>query len=273
MDEDRTRRRRNALAAVAGVVAVVVVIAPMALFAKGDGRFSPGPDISTPSAPDLVFPSPTSLNRIIVSVPEIPFRFPLAAGWPDDSEAATEELGRKGPSRNLDSLELAACSAAILDRDYVDRVRADWTDIGDDRSRQLTTYADDEQAGDALDSFAKLFGACPTEDFDDGITRVGQVLKTDVGDEAWAVVRRFERIGAPAVGLEIIHAIRVGRAVLIDTVAPAGGGGPGPEEEVQRQLDAMTSAIEAPVAAMCVFTEAGCPGNLGAFATPRRRRP
>jgi hypothetical protein len=81
MDQDRTGRRRNAAAAVAGVAAVVVVALPMALFAKGDGKFGPGPGPDTPThvSPDLIFPSPTSPNRIDVGVAEIPFRFPRSS--------------------------------------------------------------------------------------------------------------------------------------------------------------------------------------------------
>jgi hypothetical protein len=273
MDEDRTSRRRNAAAAVAGVAAVVVVALPMALFAKGDGKFGPGPGPDTPTrvSPDLIFPSPTSPNQIRVRVADISFRFPLASGW-DISLVETGELGLKGPDRFLDSLEFGVCGAAFDDPEYVDRLRVDWTNVEDKRSRQLTTYADADQAVDAVGALTQFFRACPTEDFDDGFTRVGQVIRTDVGDEAWGVVRHFQRAGSPATGLEVIHVIRVGRAVLIDMAGNEASGGPDPAGELQDQLDAMSSAIAVPVLRMCDYSKAGCPDGI--TPPPRRfRRP
>ena len=273
MDEDRTSRRRNAAAAVAGVAAVVVVALPMALFAKGDGKFGPGPGPDSPTrvAPDLIFPSPTSPNQIEVGVAEIPFRFPLASGW-DISQVETGELGLKGPDRFLDSLEFGVCGAAFDDPKYVDRLRVDWTNVEDKRSRQLTTYADADRAVDAVGALTQFFRDCPTEDFDDGFSRVGQVIRTDVGDEAWGVVRHFERAGAPATGLEVIHVVRVGRAVLIDMAGNEGDGASNPEGELQDQLDAMASAIAVPLSRMCGYTKAGCPDAIS--PAPRRfRRP
>lgn len=274
MDEDRTSRRSNAAAAVAGVAAIVVVATPMALFTNGDGRPGPGPGIDTPVAPhdELVLPSHTSPNRIDIRVAEIHYRFPLAAGWPDERDASPGELGREGPARTIDSLQFAVCSTSFDDPGYADRLRADWSDVEDQRKRQLTSYAEDDEAVDAVRSLADFFRACPAEDFDDGLTRVAEVIRTAVGDESWAMVRHFERGGAPVLGLEIIHLVRVGRAVLIDTMANEGRGGPAPEGEIQRRLDAMSSAIAVPVWAMCMFAKEGCAEGEGWPPSPRRRR-
>jgi hypothetical protein len=205
-------------------------------------------------------------------VAEIPYRFPLATGWPEDRDAEPGQLGREGPYRSLDSLQFAVCDVTFDDPPYADRLRADWTDVEDQRKRQLTTYADADRAVEALHALTEFFRACPTEDFDDGFTRVGQVIRTDMGDEAWATVRYFEHGGARVAGLEIFHAIRVGRAVLIDTVANKAGAGADPKAEVQDQIDAMSVAAAVPVSAMCMFTESGCPDSLS--PAPRRfRRP
>lgn len=275
MDEDRTSRRRNAAATVAGVAAIVLVATPMALFTNGDGRPGPGPGpgIDTPVAPDaeLVRPTPTSPNQIDIQVAEIHYRFPLAAGWPDDRDASPGELGREGPARTIDSLAFAVCGTTFDDPEYADRLRADWTDVEDQRTRQLTSYADDGEAVDAVRSLADFFRDCPAEDFDDGLTRVAEVIRTAVGDESLAMVRHFERGGAPVLGLEIIHLIRVGRAVLIDTVANEGSG-PAPQREIQRRIDAMSSAVAVPVWAMCMFAKDGCAEGEGWPPSPRRRR-
>ena len=86
-----------------------------------------------------------------------------------------------------------------------------------------------------------------------------EVRRTAEGGESWAVVRRQEYDGHPAVGLEILHVIRLGRAVLVDTTSSEAGAGPDPEADVRRQLDDQTTATAGVVAAMCAFTEAGCP--------------
>lgn len=273
ISEGRVRRFRNAAAAFAGAAAVAGVIAPLSLVANGnDGSGpGPGPGIETPFAPDTVLPRPTSPNQITVRVAEIHYRFPLAVGWPDDRDAATEELGREGPSRSLDSLEFAVCGTSFDEPTYRDRLRADWTDLEDVRHRQLTTYADAERAADAVDALEEFFRECPTEDFDDGYARVGQVVETDEGDQSWALVRQFERGGAPTAGLEVIRVVRVGRAVFVDTTASETGALPGAPGEVQGRLDAMASAAEFPVSTMCVYSEAGCPS--GTPFSNRRRRP
>jgi len=272
ISEGRVRRFRNAAAAFAGAAAVAGVIAPLSLVAnENDGSGpGPGPGIETPHVPDDVLPSPTSPNQIRVRTAEIHYRFPLAVGWPDDRDAATEELGRDGPSRSLDELEFAVCSTSFDDPKYVDRLRADWTDLEDVRHRQLTTYADPERAADAVDALEEFFGGCPIEDFDDGYARVAEVVDTDLGDQSWALVRQFEHAGAPSAGLEVISVVRIGRAVFIDTTASETGARPGSPGEVQDRLDAMSSAAEHPVSTMCIYSEAGCPSGTP-FSNRRRR--
>jgi hypothetical protein len=273
ISEGPVRRFRNAAAAFAGAAAVAAVIAPISLVANGNDRsgHDPGPGIETPFAPDSVVPRPTSLHQIDVKTAEIHYRFPLAVGWPDDRDAATEELGREGPSRSLDSLDLAVCGTSFDDPAYRDRLRADWTDLEDVRHRQLTTYADAERAAGVVDELEEFFEDCPSEDFDDGYARVGRVVETDLGDQSWALVRQFERGGAPAAGLEVIAVVRIGRAVFIDTTASETGAQTGSSGEVQARLDAMASAAELPMRTMCVYSEDGCPS--GTPFSNRRRRP
>ena len=257
---DRMRRRRNAAAAVAGVAAVAVIAAPIALYAGRDGSSAPSPapsPSSTTGSPDVDV-NPPSPEPITVLLREIPEGFPLAAGWPDDDQAESEEMGLKGPNRTLDSLPFTMCGNTFDDPEYVDRLRAQWTNVEDYRGRQLTTYADADEAVAAVRALTDFYGACPSEEGSDGYTRVSEVRRTQVGGESWALVTHYEFDGAPAVGLTITHVIRLGRAVFFDTVANEGGAGQNRDAEIQNQLDAMTSASAQPVSRMCAFTEAGC---------------
>ena len=70
-----------------------------------------------------------------------PGRFPLAAGWP----RATGEPGYQGltgPNRTLPPLGTAPCDVPADDPEHADRLRAEWADIEDHRSRQLHALLD-----------------------------------------------------------------------------------------------------------------------------------
>jgi hypothetical protein len=256
---DRMRRRRNAAGLVAGVAAIAVIAAPIALYAGRDSSApspTPAPS-STTGSPDVDV-NPPSPEPITVLLREIPDGFPLASGWPDDSQAESEEMGLEGPNRKLDSLLFTHCHATFDDPDYVDRLRAQWTNVEDYRGRQLTTYADADQAVAAVKGLTDFHRDCPTEDAGGGYARVTDVQRTQVGGESWALVTHYEFGDAPAVGLTITHVIRLGRAVLIDTTSNEGGAGQDRRREIDDQLAAMTSAAAQPVSRMCAFTEAGC---------------
>jgi hypothetical protein len=253
---DRMRRRRNAAAVVAGVAAVAVIAAPVALFAGRDNSTAPAPapPSSTSTSADVDVTTPPSPEPIRVLVKEIPDGFPLAAGWPDDDLAESEKDGRTGPDRKLDSLQFTLCDTTFDDPEYVDRLRANWTNPEDYRDRQLTTYADADQAVAAVKALADFYRACPRgQEGGDGYTPVSEVRRTQVGGESWALMKGYEFAGAPAIGLEILHVIRLGRAVLVDRIS-----GEGMISDVELPLQAMTSASEVPVSRMCAFTEAGC---------------
>ena len=265
---DRMRRRRNATAVVAGVAAVAVIAAPIALFASRDNSSSPSPAppaTSPTGSPDVDETTPPSPEPVASLVKEIPEGFPLAAGWPDDDQAESEDQGLTGPNRRLDSLLLEQCGNAFEEPEYVDRLRANWTNPEDYRDRQLTTYADAGAAVDAVSSLTDFYRACPEEEeFSDGYTRIREVRRTQVGGESWALVQHLEFQGAPAIGLHIVQVIRLGRAVLIDTAANEGMIG-----EADSQVDFMTSATAEPVSRMCAFTEAGCANGAETVPPPR----
>jgi hypothetical protein len=254
---DRMRRRRNVTAAVAGVAAVAVIAAPIALFAGRDNSSAPAPDptTSTTGSPDVTPPpSEPEPEPINVLVKEIPQGFPLAAGWPVDSMAESEDDGLSGPNRTLDSLLLVTSCGDVYDQpEYVDRLRAQWTNPEDYRGRQLTTYPDANAAVADVDAIANFFRRCAESEGDDGYRRVTRVLPTDVGGQSWAVVTHYEFHDAPAIGLTIIHVARLGRSVLIETSSNEGS-----LADSESQLEFMTSNAAKPLSRMCVFTEAGC---------------
>jgi hypothetical protein len=185
--------------------------------------------------------------------------FPLADGYPEDDEAERGPgYGRHGPSRTLTPLQLVACGERLPGATHDDRLLARWTDVEDFRSRQLTTFADAEQAANRVAALTDLYRRCPSEDESDDYVQLTDVRRTAYGDESWAVVRRQELDGAPAVGLTVLHVVRVGRAVLVDTASTEGGAGEDPEADIRRQVGEQARASTGVVAAMCVFTDDGC---------------
>lgn len=71
-------------------------------------------------------------------------------------------------------------------------------------------------------------------------------------------MRTFEYLDAPAIGMEVVHVVRLGRALLVDTTSTEGGGGPDPDAEATAQIARQTEASADVVSAMCAFTQAGC---------------
>ncbi len=189
----------------------------------------------------------------------IPDDFPLADGYPEDDDAEPGPgYGRHGPSRTLTPIQFVACGDRLTDATHDDRLLARWTNVEDFRARQLTTFADADQAAARVGALTDLYRACPAEDESDDYVQLTDVRRTAYGDESWAVVRRQELGGSPAVGLTVLHIVRVGRAVLVDTASTEGGAGPDPEGDIRRQLGEQARASASVVAAMCLFTEQGC---------------
>ena len=74
-----------------------------------------------------------------------------------------------------------------------------------------------------------------------------------MGGGSWALLRWSEYDGAPAVGLTVVHVIRLGRAVLVDQSSNEGS-----RTFADEQVDAQITDSAPVVSAMCRFTEAGC---------------
>ncbi|KRF18895.1 hypothetical protein ASG90_03105 [Nocardioides sp. Soil797] len=183
--------------------------------------------------------------------------FPLAGGWPDDSKAEKgKNMGLQGPNRSLAPLEFQACGEDWQEPEYADRLRADWNNVEDYRSRQLTTYADADTAVAAVESLIAQQRACPKDPVrDDGYVNNREVREVPLGGEAWAILERDTMDGADSPFGESTLVVRVGNAVL---VIRGGGHGGYPSGDGQAQIDAMNAQAADVISSMCEFTEEGC---------------
>lgn len=188
----------------------------------------------------------------------IPDAFPLADGWPGEDLVEPGSPGLSGPNRTLAPIELSACGETVPDLGHRDRLVATWENPEDVRTRELMTFASAQEAGTYLAHLRVLYADCPREQGGDGYTSVRSVQPTTAGEESVALVTAQQFQGAPAPGLRIVHAVRVGSAVLLDATATEGGASGDVAAEVDQQLGEMTDATGTVVSAMCTFSEAGC---------------
>ena len=192
------------------------------------------------------------------AVDDIPEGFPLAAGWPTRHEPGAD-YGLTGPDPEVEVLEnLPACDPGVPAPEAIDRLGASWADIEDYRYRLLLTFEDADGAIAYQRRLVDTYRGCPTTDDGEGNGSVTDVRQTRVGGESWAFVRTFEYLGAPALGMEAVHVIRLGRSLLIDGASTHGGGGPDLDAQASAQIAEQTTESVDVVSAMCAFTEAGC---------------
>lgn len=225
------------------------LVAELDLFGESAGPLDPSDDASKQNS-ETTGPANTAPGDDIAA------DFPLAAGWPDDSTAETKEMGLEGPNRNLESLEFRACGKVLADPEHADRLRANWTNPEDYRTRQLTTYTDADEAVAAVADLIAAQKACPQDpERADGYETQRTVRRVEAGGEAWAILERDTMNGAASPFGASTLVIRTGHAVLV--IQNAGHGGY-PDGNGQSQIDALLNQAERPIAAMCAFTEAGC---------------
>ena len=200
----------------------------------------------------------TGTGTSIPNPRDIPGDFPLAAGWPDRHEPGAGS-GLTGPAADVPALDgLEVCDAPLPGAEAFDRLGATWSNVEDYRARQLLTFEDADGAIDFQRQLVDAYRACPRNEDGEGNASVTAVQQTRVGGESWAFVRTYEYLDAPALGMEVVHVIRLGRALLIDTTSSEGGGGPDPDAEANAQIAEQTADSADVVSAMCTFTEAGC---------------
>lgn len=187
--------------------------------------------------------------------PAIPADFPLTSRWPDASQAE-DGNGLVGPARDLDPLAFTACDTTLPDAPHADRLLARWENVEDYRTRQVTTYDTADQAVAAVAGIRALYEACPEgEKRDDGFTPNWEVRDLTLGGESFAVLGWDELDGAATTFGDTTLVVRVGSSVLV--VAHAGHSG-NPQGNEQGVIDQMSSESADVIAALCVYTEAGC---------------
>jgi hypothetical protein len=272
--EQIRRRRQRMLVAAAAVSAAAVVLPAAVLGISGGGLPPAAPAISTPAMPP---PSPsddgsaptepeptTGVENSAAEPAPIPADFPLAAGWPDDSAAEPNPqfgLTPPGPALEHPVFDYPACDRALPIPTEIDQLRAMWANIEDLRSRQLLTFPDAGAAAAFVGGAADFYRACGVEPVGgDGLTYTWTVVPTGYGGQSVAASSTPSRDGEPAVGVvRMVHLIRLGSAVLIDTSeGEGGGGGPDLPGLTRSRAGTMAQAAAPVVAAMCRFTEAGC---------------
>lgn len=180
----------------------------------------------------------------------IPDSFPLLDGLPTDDEASGERFGRQGPSRGLDPIVLEACDRSPTGLPTaVETLRAAWRDVAGAQERALMTFGSEEEAQLYAESVTRFFLECGSETTG-GATKVYHVSQEDgVGDYAGSAVMGVEVDGEPAVGMQIVQAVRVGRAVLLVRVDEeqnvVSDGASAPSALTSEHLDRAQPVVEA----------------------------
>lgn len=272
-EQIRRRRQRILMAAVAA--AVLAVIVPVTVLSGNVSRAllpaAPadppsviiGPAIPEGGSTPPTGPTPGPRNPA-AEPPPIPADFLLAAGWPDESTAEPgPRSGLTPPQPDLEhpAFDYVACGATLPVPAETDRLRALWSNVEDLRGRQLLTFPDAAAAAVFVGGAADFYRACGVEPPEgDGLTYTWTVVRTEYGGQSVAVSSTPSSAGASAVGVvRMVHLIRLGSAVLIDTTeGEGGGGGPDLPGLTRSRAEVMALAAAPVVAAMCRYTEAGC---------------
>ncbi|WKN47758.1 hypothetical protein [Nocardioides sp. Arc9.136] len=188
---------------------------------------------------DMCVFSATPCSRTTV----VPGGFPLLDGVP--TGAATTD-----PTRDLPPIVLEECGATVDVPEHTDLVRAGWSVPGEDRQRQLVTFADTEQARSYVEAVIGLYEECIESEEPDGRTQSVQAI-LDLGgyQQAGGAHLSWERDGEPVGGTETVAVVRVGAAVVLGTITSDEGVGPN-GERIQQQTREAFESLDGVVAAM-----------------------
>lgn len=176
---------------------------------------------------------------------------PLAAGWP----AAGGDHTLEGPGPEVPLPASEACGASLPAPVGTVRQAARLTGPEDHRTRALHVFDEPGAAARFVDDLVDVHAGCPEEDLGDDHVRVTDVRDGSPDGLTVDVARFLSVAGSPVIGLEVLHVVRRGRAVLVDT---ASGEGSGTESTIRSQVQAQEDAAAPVVAAMCRFAAAGC---------------
>jgi len=254
---DRMRRRRAVGAAAGATLAVALVVSGgLALGGGLTNGSAPAPAPPATEAPSDT-PAPSSTPS-----PGGDWRTSIPTGFPlaDDLEtprSTEEEL--VGPGRDVRAFDVPfeACDrrgdlGAPVDTLGVRHTQPEWFD-----GRVLQVYGDDAGARAVLEELVGLYDACPEDTFEGppDTVAVSTVRPVPHGEEGYLVTRTFSVDGLRTTGLELLHVVQVGNALLVSNLSNEGGA---TDASVARQLGERDALVEDVASAMCVFAENGC---------------
>ncbi len=188
-------------------------------------------------------------------------RLPARCRLADDRPEGDPAGAWKVPVATSELLAYPPCGVELPKLDRHRLTASEWSNVEDNRSRELVTFADADAAVAYLAAGREFFAVVsPGGDRQPGLP----VLLEGDRDRGGRRVLR-DRASRPAEfdgsrpsAWQVLHFIRVGHSVLIDTSRQRRWGRPRSGADRARQIDEQTADAAAVVAAMCVFTEAGC---------------
>jgi hypothetical protein len=149
----------------------------------------------------------------------IPAEFPLTSGWPEDDGSSEYQLDppSDGNQAMIPAGELQACGNDVVDPGAIDRLTTRLSYGSDNKVRELELFPTDQEAVTYLAHLSVVYGDCATEG--SAPTYTTEVNKGAVGDESVVITRASDGIGR-----EVINAVRVGNAVVVDLASDEGSG-------------------------------------------------
>jgi hypothetical protein len=221
-----------------------------------DGPTPAAPTTTAAAARPVTAPSPTPVPPTPVTPARrggvVPDGFPLTDGYPADDDAEPgRRYGLDGPHRSGPPLEITACDRTVALPEHTDLLQAGWSNIADDRRRQVVTFTGERQATAYLADVVAAFRTCAERTDRSGVAgALHTVVTTGLGDQSAAVSTHYRSPeGYPTTLLGTLHVVRVGGAVLLATTTNEGGAGPDPEgdaaDQVAQDADAIAGVIRA----------------------------
>ncbi len=256
---DRLRRRRTATAATGAALAVALVVG---------GGLTLGGGLTSGSAPAPVPPAGQSPSGTADPAPtpapgpDVDWRTTIPAGFPladDLGEPVSTEEELAGPGRDVRVFDVpfAACGhgadlGAPADSLSVRYTQPEWFD-----GRVLQVYDDAAAARQVLERLVAVYADCPEDVVEgppDGVATAA-VRPVPLGEEGYLVTRTFDTDGLRTTGLELLHLVRVGNALLVSNLSNEGGAD---DASVARSLGEREPVVADVAGAMCVFAATGC---------------
>lgn len=238
---ERLRRRRQVGASLAGVAAVALVATPLALFA-GDGDGGSEPPVAPPGG----------------WVTTIPDDFPVDTGLPkkdgDTSVQSSDRVSTPWFSLPCPSDPATFGSTLPADEKRTDASFVKVSPPAETQARLLAVYADGAAAEAAFEQIGAQGSACGPSPEVEGVTewrwmveRVERPGDATLRMDAGSFVIET---GEPSIHRTLVRVTLVGNALLASVQSDEGVLGTPVDPVIKRHAEV--------VAAMCVFSEAGC---------------